>query len=238
MLPLGLFAKRQFTVTNVVTFLIYAALGGVLFLLPVELQVVDRYTPLESGIALLPLTVIMLLLSARSAQLASQIGPRLQMSAGPLVIGAGLALLARSTTDSSYVSGVLPAMVVFGLGLATTVAPLTSTALSAVADEHAGVASAVNNDVARVGGLMAVAVLPALAGISGSSYLRPAELAGGFRSAALIAASWCVIGGVVSAIGIRNPPQRTEGPTEGPSTVEAPMEACLHCALDATPLNS
>ena len=237
MLPLAFFRKRRFTVTNLVTFLVYAALGGLLFLLPVELQVVDRYTPLESGVALLPLTVIMLLLSARSAQLASRIGPRLQMSVGPLVIGAGLALLARSTTDSSYVSGVLPAMVVFGLGLAATVAPLTATALSAVADEHAGVASAVNNDVARVGGLIAVAVLPALAGISGSSYLHPAELAGGFRSAALIAASWCVIGGAVSAIGIRNPRPPQEGPIGGAPSAD-PEEVCLHCALDATPLNS
>ena len=106
-----------------------------------------------------------------------------------------------------------------------------------MADEHAGVASAVNNDVARVGGLIAVAVLPALAGISGDSYLHPAELAGGFRSAALIAGSWCVIGGAVSAIGIRNPPQpRTARSRAAPST--EPVEACLHCALDGTPLNS
>jgi len=197
----------------------------------------ERQFTVESGVALLPLTAIMLLLSARSAQLASRIGPRLQMSVGPLVIGVGLALLARSTTDSSYVSGVLPAMVVFGLGLAATVAPLTATALSAVADEHAGVASAVNNDVARVGGLIAVAVLPALAGISGSSYLHPAELAGGFRSAALIAGSWCVIGGAVSALGIRNPPPSHDGPIDGAPSTE-PVEACLHCALDGTPLNS
>jgi len=238
MLPLTLFRSRQFSVTNVVTFLIYAALGGLLFLLPVELQVVDHYTPLESGIALLPLTVIMLLLSARSAQLASRIGPRLQMSVGPLVIGAGLALLARSTTDSSYVSGVLPAMVVFGLGLAATVAPLTATALGAVSDDHAGVASAVNNDVARVGGLLAVAVLPALAGISGASYLHAAALAGGFRNAAFIAASWCVIGGVVAAVGIRNPSTSGEGPAAGHVHPVDPDEVCLHCALDATPLNT
>jgi len=115
MLPLALFRERQFTVTNAVTFLVYAALGGALFLLPIELQVVNHYSPLGSGVALLPLTVIMLLLSARSGQLASRIGPRLQMSVGPVVVGAGLALLARSTTDSNYVSGVLPAMVVFGL---------------------------------------------------------------------------------------------------------------------------
>ena len=100
MVPLEVFRIRQFSVTNAVTFFVYAALGGALFLLPIELQVVDHYTPLESGCALLPITVIMLLLSARSGQLASRIGPRLQMSIGPVVVGAGLALLARATTDA------------------------------------------------------------------------------------------------------------------------------------------
>ena len=228
MLPLAVFRSRQFTVTNAVTFIVYAALGGALFLLPVELQVVDGYTPLESGVALLPLTVVMLLLSARSGRLASRIGPRLQMSVGPVVVGGGLALLARSTTDPSYPSGVLPAVLVFGLGLAITVAPLTTTALGAVPDEHAGLASAVNNDVARVGSLIAVAVLPALAGISGSSYLHPAQLASGFRTAVLIAAVMCAAGGVIAAIGIRNP---APGPVPEPERVE-----CLHCALDATPV--
>jgi len=238
MLPLALFRERQFTAANLVTFVVYAALGGVLFLLPVELQVVNHYTPLESGIALLPLTIIMLLLSARSGQLAARIGPRLQMSVGPVVVGAGLALLARSTNDSSYITGVFAAMVIFGLGLAATVAPLTTTALGAVADEHAGVASAVNNDVARVGGLLAVAALPALAGISGGSYLHPDELAGGFRSAVLIAGSWCVVGGLVSVIGIRNPKRQTNGPIASTSPEEETEVPCMHCALDATPLSS
>ena len=132
MLPLSVFRLRQFTVTNGVTFIVYAALGGALFLLPVQLQVADRYSPLESGVALLPLTLIMLALSARSGKLATRIGPRLQMSVGPVVVGVGLALLARVTTDSDYLSGVLPAVVVFGFGLAITVAPLTATALAAV----------------------------------------------------------------------------------------------------------
>jgi EmrB/QacA subfamily drug resistance transporter len=233
MLPLGVFRVRQFTVTNAVTFVVYAALGGTLFLLPVQLQVADGYTPLESGVALLPLTLVMLLLSARSGRLASRIGPRLQMSVGPIVVGAGLALLTRATTDPSYVSGVLPAVLVFGLGLAITVAPLTATALGAVPDEHAGLASAVNNDVARVGSLIAVAVLPALAGISGSSYLHPAELSAGFRTAALIAAALCVAGGVLAAAGIRNP---TRAPALGVEAGPPPHVECLHCALDAAPL--
>jgi EmrB/QacA subfamily drug resistance transporter len=235
-LPLGVFRVRQFTVTNAVTFIVYAALGGVLFLLPVELQVVDGYTPLESGVALLPLTAVMLLLSARSGRLASRIGPRLQMSVGPVVVGAGLALLARTATDASYGTGVLPAVLVFGLGLAITVAPLTATALGTIPDERAGVASAVNNDVARVGGLIAVAVLPALSGISGSSYLHPTELSGGFRTAVFIAAWLCVAGGVVAAFGIRNParaPAIAAGVIDGSSSV-----ACFHCALDAAPLTT
>ncbi len=237
MLPLGVFRRRQFTVTNAVTFIVYAALGGVLFLLPVQLQVVDHYTPLESGVALLPLTLVMLGLSARSGRLASRIGPRLQMGIGPVVVGAGLALSARTTVDSAYVTGVLPAVLVFGLGLAITVAPLTATALAAVPEEHSGLASAVNNDVARVGSLIAVAVLPALAGIQGTSYLHPAALSHGFERAVFIAAALSAAGGAVAAVGIRNP---ARPPAEPAETAEppAPTEAgaCFHCALDSTPL--
>ena len=231
MVPLAVFRYRQFTITNASTLFVYAALSGALFLLPVELQVVNGYSPLEAGVSLLPLTVIMLLLSARSGRLASRIGPRLQMSVGPLVVGAGLALLARVTTDSSYASGVLPAVLVFGFGLAITVAPLTATAMGAVEANHSGLASAVNNDVARVGGLIAVAVLPALAGIEGSTYLHPHALSSGFRTAVFITAAWCVAGGVISALGIRNP---GAGEPTGPE----PSVECAHCALDATPLTT
>jgi hypothetical protein len=158
------------------------------------------------------------------------------MSIGPVVVGAGLALLTRATTDSSYASGVLPAVIVFGLGLACTVAPLTATALGAVTDDHAGLASAVNNDVARIGSLIAVAVLPALAGISGADYLRPAQLSSGFRTAVLVAASLCVVGGALAAVGIRNPGR---APTAADAVVGAPPRAeCLHCAIDAAPLTT
>jgi EmrB/QacA subfamily drug resistance transporter len=226
MLPLSLFKLRQFSVTNAVTFVVYAGLGGALFLLPVALQVVAGYSPFESGIALLPLTAVMLTLSAQSGRLASRIGPRLQMTVGPLVVGAGLVLLIRSTTDTNYLTGVLPGVLVLALGLATTVAPLTTTALSALPDRNAGLASAVNNDVARIGSLIAVAVLPAMAGITGSSYLNADELARGFRTAMIVAGSWCALGGVLAGIGIRNPSTRL------------PADECLHCALDATPLKA
>ena len=233
MLPFAIFRARQFTITNGVTFIIYAALGGTLFLLPVQLQVADGYSPLESGVALLPLTFVMLLLSARSGRLATRIGPRLQMSVGPVVVGAGLALLGRIATDSSYPGGVLPAVLVFGFGLAITVAPLTITALGAVSDEHSGLASAVNNDVARIGGLIAVAVLPTLAGISGTSYLHPVQLSEGFRKAVLIAGGLCVVAGAVAALGIRNPPRPSP---DGTGREEGEPAECFHCALDAAPM--
>ncbi len=233
MLPLGLFRRRQFSVTNAVTFVVYAALGAALFLLPVVLQVVGHYTPLESGIALLPLTVVMLLFSARSGRLATRIGPRLPMSVGPMIVGVGLVLLSRVADDSSYLTVVLPAMLVFGLGLALTVAPLTATALSSVPAEHAGLASAVNNDVARVGGLIAVAVLPALTGITGSGYLHPLRLAHGFRTAAIAAGIACVAAGVGAALGIRNPARLPPDVERPAAPAPAPL---VHCALDGPPL--
>ena len=140
MLPMSLFRNRQFSATNGVTFIIYGALSGALFLLPVELQVVSGYSALESGLALLPVTFIMLILSARSGRLASRIGPRLQMSAGPIGVAVGLALLTRAADHGSYVTNVLPAVMVFGFGLAATVAPLTATAMDSAAAEHAGLA--------------------------------------------------------------------------------------------------
>ena len=152
MLPLSVFKSHQFSAANAVTFVVYGALSGALFLVPVELQLVVHYTALESGLALLPITVIMLVFSARSGRLATRIGPRLQMSLGPIVVGVGLVLLTQATHSGSYITMVLPAMLVFGTGLAITVAPLTSTAMSSAPAEHAGVASAVNNAVARAAG--------------------------------------------------------------------------------------
>jgi MFS family permease len=205
MLPLGLFRSRQFSGANGVTFAVYGALGGALFLLPVELQIVKGYSPLESGVALLPLTLVMLAFSARSGALSARIGPRLQMTVGPLIVGAGLALLTRATDPGSYWTQVFPAVLLFSIGLTVTVAPLTSTAMSAAPPEHSGVASAINNVVARAASLLAVAVLPLLAGLTGAAALSSAELAGGFRTAMLISAVVCAAGGVLAALTIRNP---------------------------------
>ena len=225
MLPLAVFRSRQFSAANAVTFVVYAAIGGVLFLLPVVLQESGGYSPLRAGSALLPVTAIMLLLSARSGALAARIGPRLQMTVGPGVIALGLALLVRVDAQASYVTQVLPAMLVFGLGVAINVAPLTATALAAAPAEQAGVASAVNNDVARIGGLIAVAVLPAVAGISGATFAQPAALLDGFHSAVLIAAATCALGGVLAGLTIRNP-----------VAARVPLDRARHCALEATPL--
>jgi len=225
-MPLSLFRSTQFSAANVATFVVYAALSGALFLLPIQLIQVSGYTALEAGVSLLPVTAIMLALSARSGDLAARIGPRLQMTVGPLVIAAGLALFARIGPSGNYFTEVLPAVVVFGLGLAINVAPLTSTALGAVSAEHAGAASAINNDVARAAGLIAVAVLPAAAGLSGASYLHPEAFSAGFRMASFISAGLCVFGAVIAGLTIRNP-ARPEEPRPSTPTV--------HCCLDAPP---
>ena len=229
MLPLGIFRSRQFSAANAVTFVVYAALGGLLFLVPTVLIVAHGYSPVAAGTALLPVTFIMLALSSRSGALAARIGPRLQMSVGPVVIAASLLLFARISDSGDYLTAVLPGAVVFGFGVAIMVAPLTATALAAAPADHAGVASAVNNDVARAASLIAVAILPALAGISGDSYLHPAALAHGFREAAYMAAIFCAAGGVLAALTIRNPSRAKCEKT-------TPQE--FACSLEAPPLRT
>jgi EmrB/QacA subfamily drug resistance transporter len=228
MLPLELFRSRQFSGANGVTFAVYAALGGALFLLPVELQIVKGYSPLESGLALLPLTLVMLTLSARSGAFSARIGPRLQMTVGPLVVGAGLALLTRATDPGSYWTQVFPAVLLFALGLAITVAPLTATAMGAAPPEHSGVASAVNNVVARAAGLLAVAVLPLLAGLTGAAALHSSTLATGFRTAMLISGLLSAAGGVLAALTIRNPAR---------TRARAAQEPTWHCGVSGPPVN-
>ncbi|NJC69892.1 DHA2 family efflux MFS transporter permease subunit [Planosporangium thailandense] len=234
LLPLSLFTSRRFSATNTVTFIVYGALGAILFLLPIQLQQVSGYSPLESGLALLPVTVIMLVLSARSGALAARIGPRLQMSVGPIVVAAGMILYTRIGAGGTYLTEVLPAVVVFGLGLAATVAPLTATALSSVPSGHAGIGSAVNNDLSRMGGLIAIAVLPTAAGIGELTYLHPDAFAAKFRSACYIAAAVCALGGLLAAatLGGGNPP--APEPVPVPSGTQPIPD--FHCGLDAPPL--
>jgi EmrB/QacA subfamily drug resistance transporter len=161
MLPLELFRSRNFAVGNVATLTLYAGLGGVLFFVTLYLQQVAGYSATEAGAAFLPLTFMTFFLAKRFGRLADQYGPRLFMGFGPLVAGTGLALLLRLDSRADYLTQLLPALVVFGLGLAMTVAPLTAAVLAAVDERHSGVASGVNNAVARVAGLLAIALLGA-----------------------------------------------------------------------------
>jgi EmrB/QacA subfamily drug resistance transporter len=225
LIPLGLFSSLQFTAANAVTFLVYAALGAALFLIPIELQQVLGYTPTRAGLALVPQTLVMLVLSSRAGALAERVGPRLPMTVGPLVAGLGLIMLVRVGPDSSYAADILPAVLVFGLGLAITVAPLTSAVLAAGSEENAGVSSAVNNDVARVAGLIAVAVVPLVAGLSGDSYRHPAAFNHGFHVGVVLCGALCIAGGLLAYATIR----RAARPA-----VRA--EPASYCAIGAPPL--
>ncbi|WP_052070061.1 MFS transporter [Streptacidiphilus albus] len=203
MLPLDLFASRLFTVVNVATVLIYAALGGVLFFLVLELQVAAGFPPLEAGLSTLPVTLLMLLFSPAAARLGQRIGPRLPLTLGPLLAGAGILLMLRIGADASYAADVLPAAVVLGAGMTLLVAPLTATALAAAEDRRAGIASGVNNAAARTGSLLAVAALPALVGLSGTEYQRAAVVDGAFRGAMAICAGLMFAAALLSWVAVR-----------------------------------
>jgi MFS family permease len=204
LIPLDIFTSRQFTATNLVTFALYAALGSVFFLMAIVLQVSVGLSPLQAGAALLPLTLIMLALSARAGALAAQIGPRRPMTFGPLIVAVALLLMMRIGPGSGYLIDVLPAVIVLGLGLALTVAPLTAAVLSAAETRHAGVASGVNNAVARTAGLLAVAVLPIVMNLTGDDYQRPVPLADGFQQAMLWCAGLVTLSALIAWFGIRD----------------------------------
>jgi EmrB/QacA subfamily drug resistance transporter len=223
MVPPNIFANPLFTAANIETFVVYAALSGLFFLLVVDLQVVAGFSPLVAGSALLPVTVIMLFLSSRMGAVAARIGPRLPMALGPLIAAVGVLLLLRIGPSASYVVDVLPAVAIFGLGLAVLVAPLTTTVLAAAPAEHAGIASGINNAVARAAGLLAVALLPLLAGISGDDYERPDAFASGFRVAVVVCAVLLVAGGILAAFTIRDQ-----------AAAEPPRRQ--FCAIDGLPL--
>jgi EmrB/QacA subfamily drug resistance transporter len=170
MLDLGLFRIRNFAVTNLETLIVYSGLIGALFFVTLFLQQTVGYTPLQSGFATTPISLILFALSPQFGKIATGIGPRVPMCVGPIVGGIGLLLFTRVNADASYVSDVLPAVLVFGLGLSATVAPLTATALNSVAEHRVGVASGINNAVSRIAGVLAIAIFGALiAGKFGST---------------------------------------------------------------------
>lgn len=209
MLPLDLFRSRQFDAANLMTFVVYAALSAIMFFLIFQLQTVAGWTPLAAGIASLPITVCMLLLAARGGALGQRIGPRLPMTVGPILMAVGTLLLlqvnASTTGLARYAVDVLPGLTTFGLGMALMVAPLTATVLAAAPDRHAGVASGVNNAVARAGSLLAVAALPVAVGLSGSDYANPTAFNAGYRQVLVICAGLLAVGGAISWLFIRNP---------------------------------
>jgi len=212
MLELELFTHRNFAVGNVETFAMYAGLGILFFFLVIFLQQVAGYTALESGLATLPVTVVMFALSRRFGALADRYGPRLFMGAGPLVAAAGIVLLLGTGLSTAYLTDVLPAMLVFGLGLSMTVAPLTATVLADAQESDAGIASAINNAVARVAGLIGVSILGIVVAhtLVGDTFAANDESVRAFHQVVLICTVLVGAGGVVGALGIVNPRRSVE----------------------------
>jgi Na+/melibiose symporter-like transporter len=229
MLPLGIFRSRQFTAVNVVTFIVYGGMGVQFFLLVVDLQVVAGYSPVVAGTALLPVTILMLLLSSRMGALAQRIGPRYPMTAGLILAAAGMALTYRIGPDASYAADVLPAALVFGLGLSMVVAPLTATVLATADMQHAGVASGVNNAVARAAGLLAVAGVPPAVGLTGTAYNDPGVFNHGFHTAMLIGALLLVVGAALTFFIVHDDVLSPELATASP-------ECDFNCPVGAPPL--
>lgn len=197
MLPMRLFAIRNFGVGNLETAFVYAAVSVGLLVVTLFLQEVAGFTATQAGLATLPLPVLSFLLAARVGALAARIGPRLFMSTGPLLAGAGFAIMRPVPGHFNFWAQLLPGLVLFGLGMTITVTPLTSTILVAVDQSQSGIASAINNAVSRIAGLIAVALAGTIAG-GALGY-------GSFRRLVMVSAGVIAIGGVIAAIGIRNP---------------------------------
>lgn len=222
LVPPRLFRNRAFTVVNLMTVVLYGAIGVSFFLVAYELEVAGGWSALQAGLAMLPTTVLMLALSARSGALAQRIGPRLQLTAGPVLAGAGLLLLARIGPDPSWARDVLPGAAVFGLGLVTFVAPLTATVMGAADPDQVSVASGVNNAVARSASLAALAVIPVIAGLARAA--GPDQVTHSVRMALVVAAGLAATAGPLAFVGL------------GPSAQARRSARQLHCAVDGPPL--
>lgn len=214
-LPFSIFRSRRFTGANLVTLLVYAALGGVVFLVVLQLQGNLGYSALAAGAALLPVNVLLLVLSPPMGKLAHRIGARLPMSGGALVAAGGMLLLGRIGPGDRYLTGVFPAVFVFGAGLAALVAPLTAEVLGAAPDERAGLASGINNACARLAGLLAVAALPLAAGIGGLQEVRGPAFSAGYGRAMLICAGLCLAGSITAFLTAGRQGSRPDGTLRG-----------------------
>jgi EmrB/QacA subfamily drug resistance transporter len=226
LVPPSLFSNRRFTVVNLGTMLLYAGLGTAFFVVAFELQVAAGWSALRAGSALVPATVLMLGLSEASGSLAQRIGPRLQLTVGPVLAAAGLALLARLGTDPRWAADVLPGAMVFGLGLVAFVAPLTATVMASADAAHVGIASGVNNAVARAATLTALAVIPAAVGLS--TAVEPGAVAAASRDALLACAAMAVGAAAVMFVGL--------GPARTRVASVTRTARRVHCAVDGPPL--
>ena len=206
MMPLDMFANDQFSAANAVTFVVYAALGGVFFLLVVYLQSALGYSALDAGLSLLPVTGLMLVLSPKAGDIAQRRGARRPLTLGAVLIAGGMAMMAMIQPGDEYVTAVLPAVIVFGLGLSATVAPVTSAALSATKPTRAGIASGINNAVARTAQVLAVAVVPWIAGLSGEDIHRQDALAAGVPRAMMAMAALALAGALLAWITVDDHP--------------------------------
>lgn len=226
LVPVTLFVSRVFVVANVVTFVVYAALGVVFFSLGIVLQVGAGRSPIQAGLSLLPVTVLMLLFSSRAGALMDRVGARLPMSLGPLVAAAGIALLTRIDADVNYLLDVLVPTTVFGAGLTLMVTPLTATVLAAVPDEVVGLASGVNNAVARTAGLLAVASVPLVGGLGGTGLTDPVVVLDGFGTLMWSCVALLVGGAALAWFGV-------------PATKDRDLTARppdFHCSTNAPPV--
>lgn len=234
MIPLSIFSSRQFSAANAVTFVVYGALSGVFFLLVAFLQISLGYSPVAAGVASLPITALMLVLSSRAGALAQRIGPRIPLTVGPLVTALGLLLMTQINPGDSYVSSVLPAVIVFGLGLSLVVAPVTATVMAAADERHSGIASGINTAISRVAGLLMVAILPVVAGLTGKKFYEPSAMVHGFHVAMVTCAALAALGGVLAWLTISSDVLESEPEPSG----DLPTKV-LHdfsCAVAGAPL--
>lgn len=222
LVPAGLFRNRTFTVVNLGTLFLYASVGLTFFLVAYELQVVAQWTAVEAGLALLPSTVLMLVFSARSGAIAQRLGPRPQLGIGPVLAGLGLFLLTRINGDTTWASDVLPGSLLFGLGMVTFVAPLTATVMAAADPDHVGIASGVNNAIARAASLGALAVVPVVSGLTSAN--SAGEVTRAYHVALYIAAAIAAVAGPLMFVGL------------GPHVRSARTLRRVHCAVDGPAL--
>lgn len=231
LVPPALFANRDFTVANIATFALYAAIGVTFFLVAYELQVAAGWSALRAGTALLPVTVLMVGLATRSAALAKRIGPHAQLTVGPLMLAAGLLLLTRIGTHPSWVRDVLPGALLVGCGLVTFVAPLTATVMGAVDPDHVSVGSGVNNAIARTASLTALALIPAVSGLT--TAVGADEVGQACRTALVIAAACAASAAPIAYLGLsrRGPVDGNRGSGRSPAEAVTPSPTSTPAAV-------